>query len=134
LQKHVLAHVHDQFEVVVNFGYGGAVGEQQHSSSSRATLFSWLQCLLTTPSMVLTWKLFAAATWLLLPGMFEGLGVYRFAAFLDNVWFWTTFSFRQLSVLDNFRFWTTFGYGQWTYGQWTMDIWTFLSSSAEITP
>ena len=38
--KKLLVHVHDQFEVVVNFGYGGAVGEQQHSSSSRgATLY-----------------------------------------------------------------------------------------------
>ena len=61
-KKNVLAHVHDQFEVVVNFGYGGAVGEQQHSSSSRAIIFIWLG-LSTTPSMIMMWKLL-----LLLPG------------------------------------------------------------------
>ena len=42
LQQIVLAHVHHQFEVVVKFCYRVAVGEQQHSSSSRASLFIWL--------------------------------------------------------------------------------------------
>ena len=32
LQKKLLAHVHDQFEVVIKFCYGGGVGQQQHSS------------------------------------------------------------------------------------------------------
>ena len=58
----LLALVQDQFEVLVKFGYGGAVGEQQHSSSSRATLFIWL-VLSTNAIYDLDSAIFAAATW-----------------------------------------------------------------------